>query len=133
MSVDHTSLIEKLPPVMTVRSFADIFQFDVRTVYTMVHEKEIGCLRRSSDTIRILRTHVEDWIRRCDLSESPAETNGISDGLSEGELACARLAAQTSFRPQVSFVPLSPPRTRPRTLSDAALSSDGTLTPEKRS
>lgn len=88
--------VEDLPPVFTIRSFGNVFGFSPKTVYRMIDNKEIGCLRRPNDTIRILRTHVEDWINACDSQKYPDAANSTLSGQKTGERSLDLQAAKLS-------------------------------------
>ncbi len=89
--------VENLPNVFTIKTFGDLFGFSPKTVYRMIEKKEIGCLRRPNDTIRILHTHVEEWIKSCDSEKSPDDENGISNGQEMDELLLSLQAAKLSM------------------------------------
>ena len=72
--------VAELPPSMSINTFASTFDFDHKTVRRMIVDGEIACLRRPTDSIRILRPHIEDWINRCASSDNQTEETGISRG-----------------------------------------------------
>jgi len=69
-----------IPVAMSIKTFAKMFEFDESTVRKMIRSGEIGCLKRPTDSVRILRTHVDEWIRKCDSSKFPDAENGTSNG-----------------------------------------------------
>lgn len=76
------NFIAELPAVFTVKTFGTWFHFDQKTVYRMVDEGELACLRRPGKSIRILKHQVIDWVGRmqCDSSKSEDGETGTSDG-----------------------------------------------------
>lgn len=91
--------------VMSVTDFARAYGFSASTVYNMISNGELGCIRRDGSAIRILPRHAQEWENRyecparkqqtphLDSSEFQGDGLGISAGLSQ-EAAAARLSAQ---------------------------------------
>ena len=57
---------ESLPMVFSVKSFGEMFHCDQKTIYRMINSGELGCIKRNKGSIRILKYHVTDWLRKTD-------------------------------------------------------------------
>lgn len=73
-------MIDDLPPVMTIRSFSEIFMLDQSTTRRMIKRGELGAIQSPTGMIRILKDHVREWVKQCDLSSCQNAANGTSDG-----------------------------------------------------
>ena len=69
-----------IPAAMTVKMFADRFNFCTKTVYNMIQRGELTCKKTMGNSIRILHNDVLVWMgeEQCTLQEGEA-------GAAEGE------------------------------------------------
>ncbi len=101
---------------LTVKQFADEFEYSTDTVYAMIDKHELGCIRRPGCSIRIMDTHIAVWLERFDCPAVPSNDQnpelsasmGVTIGMSDGrqserdELASRRPAFRSRSRLKLS-------------------------------
>lgn len=71
---------------MTVSDFAAAYGFSPSSVYDMIANQELGCVRRPGCSIRILPRHAVEWETRyeCPASKTPMRTPTSSESQDDG-------------------------------------------------